>query len=574
MRRRTLTVLIALGLAARLAAQPTYAVKIELDQRVPMRDGATLSADVYRPDAPGKFPVILVRTPYDNAAAAQVARGKFWASRGYVYVVQDVRGRGESDGEFYPLIHEATDGDDTVTWCAGQHWSTGNVGTFGASYLGWTQGYLATIPNPHLKTMIMVVTPPDPWRNIPWQFGAFSPSFVSWLANVSGRTMQDISEYDLASIFRSLPLRDMDLKLGRRMKAWRDWLDHPVLDAYWKAQGYQEKLLATKVPILHISGWYDDVLVGTTENYINLSTRAADPGERSRQWLIVGPWPHAVNTVRLGAVDFGSGATIDYDAVQLRWFDHWLKGIDNGVDREPKVRVYVMGENRWRQEAEWPLARAQYTKYYLHSGGRANSSIGDGTLGRSSPDNEAPDRYRYDPADPTPFLGLDDYHQVGGPDDYRAVERRDDVLVYTSAAAGADGMAVCGPLTVHVAAASSAKDTDFLARLLDVYPGGYAQRLNDGIVRARYRKGFDRVELLEPGKIEEYDIDLWSTCDTLLPGHRLRLEIASSGLPKFDRNTNTGGPIGDETKGVVANQTVYHDRAHPSYVVLPLIPPR
>jgi len=549
-----------------------YAVKIEYDQRQTMRDGVSLSADVFRPDAPGRFPVVLVRTPYDNASPGYAQQGLFWASRGYVYVVQDVRGRGESEGEFYPLVHEAEDGYDTQTWCGTAPWSNGKVGTTGGSYLGWTQVYPAGLRNPHLAAMISIVTPPDPTRNFPIQHGVYGPTTVSWLAYISGKTLQDTSHIDLMEVYRSLPLRDMDQGFGRRIRAWRDWFDHPTLDDYWKEQSYQDQLLEATVPILHVSGWYDDVLVGTTENYVNLTTRGASADARTKQWLLIGPWGHRVNTTRrLGDVDFGPEALIDFDAVQLRWFDHWLKGEDNGVESDPRVRIFVMGENRWRSENEWPIGRTRYVEYFLHSGGRANSLFGDGRLDTVAPEDEPADTFRYDPEDAVPFITEPNFSQVGGPDDYRAVERRDDVLVYSTAPL-TEPLEICGPLTVRLHAASSARDTDWTAKILDVHPGGYAQRLNDGIVRARFRRSMEEESFLEPGRVESYEIDAWSTCGLLGEGHRLRLEISSSAFPKFDRNLNTGGRIGMETKGIVAEQTVYHDRERRSRVLIPVVP--
>lgn len=554
------------------AAEGAHEVKIEYDQRARMRDGVYLSADVFRPDAPGRFPVILVRTPYDNASPAYARQGLFWASRGYAYVIQDVRGRGESEGEFYPLVHEAEDGYDTQTWCGTAPWSNGKIGTTGGSYLGWTQVYPAGLRNPYLVAMISIVTPPDPTRNFPIQHGVFNPTTVSWLAYISGKTLQDTSHIDLMAAYRTLPLREMDEGFGRRIRAWKDWFDHPTLDDYWKAQSYQEQLLDATVPILHVSGWYDDVLVGTTENYVNLTTRGATADARQRQWLLIGPWGHRVNTSRrLGDVDFGPEALIDFDEVQLRWFDHWLKGVDNGVESESKVRIFVMGENRWRSENEWPVGRTRTVEYFLHSGGRANSLFGDGRLEPSPPEDEPADTFRYDPENAVPFITEPNFSQVGGPDDYRPVERRDDVLVYSTAPL-TEPLEVCGPLTVRLHAASSARDTDWTAKVLDVHPDGFAQRLNDGIVRARFRRSTEKESFLEPGRVESYDIDAWSTCVLMGEGHRLRLEISSSAFPKFDRNLNTGGRIGMETKGIVAEQTVYHDREHPSRVLIPVVP--
>ena len=447
-----------------------YDVKLEYDVRIPMRDGVTLSADIYRPNAPGRFAVILVRTPYDNGTKPNAIRGRFWASHGYAYVVQDVRGRGDSDGVFYPLINEAQDGYDTQTWCGKQPWSTGKVGMLGASYLGWVQVYSAGFKNPYLAALIPTVTPPDPNRNFPTQLGVVGPTAISWLAAISGHTMQDISQLDLRHTYWHLPLFDMDQLLGRTIKPWRDWIDHPALDSYWKAQQYQDKLLDTTIPELHVSGWYDDVLVGTTENFINMTTRARTPEGRLNQWLLIGPWGHAINAGRrLGEIDFGPEAVIDFDAVQMRWLDHWLKGVDNGAERGPHVRIFVMGENKWHNEDEWPVKRTKYVKYYLHSGGRANSLYGDGTLNTQPPGDESADRFRYDPADPAPFITDPEFNQIGGPDDYRPVERRDDVLVYTSQPFS-EPTEVCGPLRVRLFAASSARDTDWTAKVLNVPP--------------------------------------------------------------------------------------------------------
>jgi putative CocE/NonD family hydrolase len=544
---------------------------MEFDQRVRMRDGVELSTDVYRPDAPGRFPVILVRTPYDNGVGFNISQGRYWASHGFVYAVQDVRGRGDSDGRFYPLIDEANDGYDAQTWAGTQPWSNGKVGTTGGSYLGWTQVYPAGLRNRYLAAMIPMVTPPDPLRNLPYRHGTIAASLVNWLVLISGNTLQDLSQHDLEASYRVRPLRDMDLFFGRRLAAWRDWLDHPTLDDYWRPQLYQERLLETGAPALHISGWYDDVLVGTTENFVNLATRAKDPEVRRRQHLLIGPWGHATNTRRQwGRIDFGPGAIIDLAGVQRRWFDRWLKDLPNGVDTLPPVRIFVMGENRWRDEREWPLRRTEFTPYYLHSGGRANSGYGDGRLGPEAPGDERPDRYRYDPADPAPFITEPHFSQMGGPDDYRPVERRDDVLVYTTPPL-AEPLEICGPLRFRLFASSSARDTDWVGRVLDVHPDGFAQRLNDGVIRARTRKGFDRAELLTPGQVEEYDIDAWSTCVLLAEGHRLRVEITSSAFPLIDPNLNTGGPFGDEVKGVVAEQTIYHDRGRPSHLVVPIV---
>ncbi len=553
------------------AAQPP-GIRMEFDTRITMRDGVQLSADVYRPDREGKFPVILVRTPYDNGTAPNLQAGKRWAARGYVYVVQDVRGRGDSDGTFYPLRHEAHDGFDTIAWLAAQPWSSGKVGMLGGSYLGWVQLYAAAEKPPGLAALIPAVTPTDPDKSWPMQFGAISPATISWLANLAGHTSQDLSELDLWGAYAHRPLRGADRYLGRSIRAWQDWLDHPARDAYWDQLAYQSRILDSRIPMLHVSGWYDDVLLGTLQNFANLTGPRAAPEVRRGQRLLIGPWGHRVTAgTKVGDVDFGPSSLIDYEGVQARWFDRWLKGIDNGVDRDAPVRIFVMGENRWRDEAEWPLARTKWTRFYLHSGGRANSRFGDGRLDTLPPAAEPPDRFTYDPANPVPLITDAHFSQVGGPDDYQTIERRDDVLVYTTAPFDRP-TEICGPLSATIHASTSARDTDWFTKILVVFPDGVARRLNDGAVRARFARNPRQAALIPPGKVESFTIDNWGTCILLRAGERLRLEVSSSSFPKFDPNLNTGESIADGTSGVVANQTVYHDRTRPSYVLLPIVP--
>jgi len=473
---------------------------------------------------------------------------------------------------FYPIVNEALDGYDTQTWAGQQRWSTGRVGTLGSSYLGWTQVYTASLNNPHLAAMIPTVTPPDPFRNIPYSHGALVPIMINWLAFLDGHVLQDISRIDAATL-KTRPLVDLDRRVGRTLPVWHEWLAHPVLDGYWQAQSYQEKYLNSRVPGMHVSGWYDDVLVGTLENFVNLTTRAADATARKQQWLLVGPWGHHVNqSQKFGAIDFGADSLIDFRELQARWFDHWLKGVDNGVEREPRVHIFVMGINKWRDENEWPIARTQYVRYFLHSKGKANSVRGDGVLSTTNPGpSDGPDRYEYNPNDPVPFLTPPGFSQAGGPDDYREVEQRHDVLVYTSAP-WREPTLICGPLRVTLTAASSARDTDWTAKILDVHPDGFAQRLNDGVVKARFRHSDTHEEFLTPGKAETYEIDAWATCIEMQPGHRLRLEISSSAFPKFAPNMNTGEVAATSTRSVVAEQTVFHDSRRMSYLLVPIVP--
>jgi uncharacterized protein len=554
------------------AAKAAGELKIDFNRRVLMRDRTELSADVYRPVAPGRYPVLLLRTPYTKTSASNLKIIKYFVAHGYAVVYMDVRGRGDSDGTFVPYRSEGQDGYDAVEWCAAQEWSTGKVGTLGGSYNGAIQWLTAVRQPPHLAAMIVLATPSDPF--VEWPTGLPIPAQISWYHYTSGHVLQNMELVDWNKLYWHLPLATMDEAMGRPNRNWKDVVEHSKLDAWWEPKRYQNKYDRVRVPVLHISGWYDDEQVGTPLNFIGMTTRGATPEVRRGQRLLMGPWPHAINSsTKLGEVEFGPTAVIDMNAHWLRWFDHWLKGVDDGLMKEPPVRVFVMGENVWRDEHEWPLARTRWTKYYLHSGGRANTLAGDGLLSAATPSGEPTDSYTYDPAQPTPYITDPKFSQIGGPDDYRQVEQRADVLVYTSEPLAED-MEVCGPVRVRLAAASSATDTDFMAKLIDVWPNGFAQRLTDGMVRARFREGMDRPSLIEPGRVYTYDLDLWNTCQLYRRGHRVRLEIASSAFPKYDRNPNTGEALGQTTRMQKAEQKIYHDSEHPSYVILPVVPRR
>jgi putative CocE/NonD family hydrolase len=555
------------------ASKPDHEVKVEFDRRIPMRDGVTLSADVYRPSTSGRFPVILTRTPYLKAPRDKegLERIRYFATRGYAVVAADIRGRGDSGGTFVPYRDEGRDGYDTIEWCSMQPWSTGKVGTTGASYTGKNQWLAALEQPPHLAAMVAMVCPSDPF--VEWPTGIPIPMDISWHHFTSGHMLQSLDAVTWDKIHRHLPLLTMDDALGRPLPYWREMFEHAQLDDWWEPQRYQHKFDRIRVPALHVSGWYDDEQVGTPLNYAGMVAHGPTAEVRRSQKLLMGPWPHNVvaQPTKLGEVDFGPEAKIDLQATILRWFDHWLKGIDTGFMSEPPVRIFVMGANRWRDEHEWPPARAQAVKYFLHSRGRANSLFGDGTLSTAEPGAEPPDRYSHDPDRPVPFITEPTFAQIGGPDDFRPVERRDDVLVYTTEPLAED-TEVTGPVRVHLHAGSSATDTDFMAKLIDVWPDGYAQRLCDGMVRARFRSGMERPSPIEPGRVYGYDIDCWNTSQMFKKGHRIRLEVASSAFPKYDRNLNTGAPLGKSAEMKTADQTVYHDRNQPSHIVLPVVP--
>jgi putative CocE/NonD family hydrolase len=545
----------------------------EYNVRVPLRDGVTLSADIYRPRETGngmRVPVILVRTPYNKNQGSYIEPARYFAEHGYAYVTMDVRGRGDSDGVFVPYRNEGPDGYDAIEWCAAQPWSTGKVGTLGASYLGRVQWLAAVEQPPHLVTMIVIVTPSDPFVEMP--VGTHGLQHLCWLYLVNGRLRQPMEEVDWEPVYRHLPLSDMDVCAGFSAPPWRQELEHPTRDAFWEAICYQNKFERLDLPVLHISGWYDDEQIGTPLNFIGMTTRGATERARGNQKLLMGPWGHNVNTSRtLGEVDFGADALIDLRGYERRWFDYWLKGAETGIVQEPPARLFVMGANKWRDEKEYPLARTEYTPYYFHSGGNANSRYGDGLLSTTLPGGEPPDHYTYDPARPTPFMTNATSSQIGGPDDYSAIQQRGDVLVYVTPPLDHD-LEVIGAVRVTLYAASSAVDTDFTALLFDLHPGGFAQRLCDGVVRARYREGMDHVTFLEPGKIYQFEVDLWHVCQLFQNGHRIGVQLASAAFPKYDRNLNTGEALATGIRMVIAAQTIYHDAAHPSALVLPVIP--
>ncbi len=547
------------------------------DVMVPMRDGVHLAANVLFPEGEGPFPVILNRTPYIKDTAARVKRAQAFLNAGYVVVHMDVRGRGNSEGVFNPYFQEIEDGYDSLEWCGVQPWSTGKVGTFGGSYEGWTQIYPTRLQSPHHRAAFLMCTPSmHPFHEGMYWSGVPMPIMGMWTLMVSGKTNKEqIAALDWEAVVNVRPLRDLMTRLGLS-GSFRDvHFEHDTLDAFYQRLWYDGVMEKTIVPCYHVTGWFDDDQRGTLDLFPALAMTHPDPKIRRQQKLLVGPWPHRLSsdTSKLGDFDYGPSSMVPLDKEAIRWFDYWLKGIDTGIMREPPVKLFVMGENRWADENEWPIARTKWTKFFLHSKGRANSLYGDGKLSTAEPAKEPVDAYTYDPAQPTPFVTEPSFAQIGGPDDYRSVERRDDVLVYTSEPVTEDTQ-VCGPIRARLYAASSARDTDFMAMLIDVWPNGYAERLIDGMVRARFRDGMEKPSLIEPGRIYAYNIDAWNTCQTFLKGHRIRVQIASSAFPKYDRNPNTGEPLGKTTRLQIADQKIYHDAEHPSHIVLPLVPKR
>ena len=573
--------LLLVGTQAALAATENYAVIFEHNVPAKMRDGVVLYADIYRPKAEGKFSVLLVRTPYDKTGEASF--GLKGAARGYVVVEQDVRGRYASEGEWYPFKHESEDGYDTVEWAAALPYSNGKVGMFGGSYVGATQ-YLAAIATPpHLAGICPTVTASNYHDGWTYQGGAFEQWFnESWSTGLAMNTMRRrVEEEGALPGTKTLPLKDytvLDSPSAAEIAPYfTDWLAHPSFDAYWKQWSIEDHYANIKVPVLSFGAWYDIFLGGTVKNYIRLKTEAGSEAARRGQRLVVYVGGHAggSSSRKVGAVDFGEKLPIDQDEITLRWYDWLLKGESNGVENEKPVRIFVMGKNEWRDEDNWPLARAKSTRYYLHSEGDANGLGGNGTLNSTAPGEEKDDRYVYDPADPTPTIGgplcCGALPTGIGPEDQRPSEARPDVLVFTTPAFSRD-FEVTGPVTLDLYVSSSAVDTDFTGMLVDVWPNGFAQNLTSGILRMRYRNSQEKPELTNPGEIYHISVDLWATSNVFLPGHKLRLEVSSSNFPRFDRNMNTGELQSRATRMIKATNVIYHDKAHPSALVLPVVP--
>ncbi len=588
---------------------------------VPMRDGVRLATDIYRPasygvPAAGKFPVILERTPYNKEGIKEEAR--YFVPRGYIAIGQDVRGRYASEGSWRPHRDDVNDGYDTAKWIGEQPWCDGNIGTVGTSYPGGTQHALAISNPPYLKAMIPVDAMSDYGRYGIRHNGAFELRWMNWIFNMGApdgshpardpavreiltKLGEQVREYA-----RGLPLRRGTtlLKLAPDYENWLvEAMSHGDDDDFWKNMGASviDHLAEYKdVPVYLVSGWYDSWGLQTANlNYVGLSKAKKGPIR-----LIMGPWTHGGQTESFaGEAEFGPGAALDFNAFRLRWFDRWLKGMPNGVDREAPVRIFVMGggdahktpEGRifvgghWRNEREWPLARTLSTAYYLHA---------DGSLSTEKPASvlsTAPlTRYLFDPRHPVPTLGGNISSEGilmfrGAADqrcrkdfwvceDERPLSARNDVLVFQTPPLGQD-IEVTGRLIVKLWAASSAPDTDFTAKLIDVYPPnadfptGVDLNVADSIVRARYRDSLERATLMKPDENYEFMIEMYPTSLVFKRGHRVRLDISSSNFPRFDVNPNTGEPLNNNRRWAFAENAIYHDAEHPSNILLPIHTP-
>jgi uncharacterized protein len=613
----------ALLVSTTATTQSSFGVATLRDVMVPMRDGITLATDVYLPTTNGavvstRVPAILERTPYNKEGAATAS---YFVPRGYAVVVQDVRGRYKSGGRWRPITDDPNDGADTTKWIGAQSWSNGSIGTVGTSYAGATQHALAIADAPFVKTMISVDAMSNFGKYGVRHNGAFELRFFNWvltMGNAAGNANAGIAAARAASdpaavgalvdmganvrqYVRNLPLRPgtTPLKFAPDYEAWLiEAMRHGDYDDFWKNHGSDVLAHLSEykdIPVQHVTGWYDSW--GT--QVANLNFVELRKAKKSLQRLIIGPWTHGGQTRSFaGEAQFTDDAALDFNAWRLRWLDRWLKGVENGVDREAPVRIYVMGggdahktaEGRvfvggaWRDEQEWPLARTVPTPYYLHAGG---------TLSPDKPSDRPPTMYLFDPKNPVPTLGGNVSSQgtlmfQGAADqrcrtdfwlctDTRPLSARNDVLVFQTPPLDRD-TEVTGRLIVKLWAATDAPDTDFTAKLIDVYPpnrdfaSGVDLNVGDSIVRARYHNGPGKADAITPGKPYEFTIELYPTSLVFKRGHRIRLDISSSNFPRFDVNPNTGEPLNDNRRWRVAENSVYHDAQHPSHIVLPIIP--
>ena len=566
---RLLTVsILSLWFALSASAQP-YRVAIHSGVAVTMRDGVKLIADVYQPEVEGKFPVLLERTPFNRAGGAGSAAAM--AAHGYVVIIQDTRGRFDSQGEFYPFRYESQDGYDTVEWAARLPYADGKVGMFGGSYVGATQMLAAIASPPHLVAIQPYVTASEYYDGWTYQSGALMQWFASsWSSGLTVDTLRRKASglEDPKAWVAQLPVeryRMLELPpVSALAPYFTDWVAHEHDDDYWRPWKISDHYGEMNIKALHSGGWHDIFLKGTIQNYVGM--HRASPA-RADQRLLLGPWAHAETSPegKIGDVTFGKSAVLDTEATILHWYDYALKGVRNEYAAGAPVRIFIMGENAWRDEREFPLKRTQYTKYYLQRGALSTDAPGEGE----------PEQYQYDPAAPVPTIGgrlcCGNNQLPPGPADQRPNEGRPDVLVFSTPPLAKDVEAT-GWVKATIYASSSAVDTDFTALLADVEPSGYARFLTDGIVRARYRNSTQRAEPIEAGKIYEYSIDLWATSNLFKAGHRIRLYVSSSNFPRFDRNLNTDEPITGSVRMVKAQQRIYHDQQHPSALVLPVIP--
>ncbi len=565
-------------------AQPHHNLRIMRHQAVPMRDGVQLFADIYLPESVGAYPTIVVRTPYGVQRPGMHQTMVNLAQHGYAVVLADVRGRYESEGIWDPFRDEAKDGYDVIEWAAVQPFSNGKVGMQGGSYLGHNQWAAASQKPPHLEVMVPRVASTNIYANWLTMGGAFRLSFnFGWGAvRMPYRIMlpqywhqSDFMPENLKyeNVLMHLPLQEMDeLGSAEAIQHYRDWLTHQSYDGYWKDISDEERFGEMSVPAYTMGGWFDIFVQGTVNGFVGMRNHAATPEARRESRMMIGPWGHGVSQ-SFGGWDFGPEAVRDASLRELQFYDYHLRGIRSPLIDEKPVQIFYMGANQWRGEDDWPIPGTVYKKLFIASAGQANSVRGDGTLSFNAPNSSGSDHYDYNPLQPVPTVGGNNCcgtPTLSGPRDQRSIERREDVLVYTSQIL-TESVTVAGNIKMKLFAATDGKDTDWMIKLVDVQPDGYAMPVSEGILRARFRQGLDQMQLLTPNQIYEYDIEMMPTANVFLPGHRIRIDITSSNFPQFNRNPNTGEDLGTSAKTRIARQTVHHGGDRASHILVPVV---
>ncbi len=549
-----------------------------LDATMTTSDGVKLVMDIILPQGEGPFPVMLWRTPYDKNGVTYGEARQF-VEAGYAAVAQDTRGRCKSEGVWDPFRYERRDGWETHEWIGKQKWCNGSIGLAGGSYLGFTQCISAPEASPYLKAMVPEVPWGNTYHDCLYTGGCLHLQLaMSWGSIMQlGKLGKPVPDFVKGDLFKHLPLKTWDDCLGVQVPYLRDWVAHPTYDDYWKDHEVGDRIENISCAALYIGGWFDIFTDGVLEYWSAARTRAKSKEVQEHQYLIMGPWTHGGTREdgQNGELNFGPQSNIRKSRIRMDFLDEMVRGKSTEFSKTAPLQIFVMGANRWRNEQEWPLARTQYRNLYLTGDGAANTSAGQGALSWESPTiQQITDSYVFNPDDPVPTEGGSLLWPTAGPRNQAEIEKRQDVLVYSSPVLS-ETVEVTGPVRLKLFAATSAKDTDFTGKLVDVHPGPDGKELpyaiTDGILRARFRESNKETSLVEPGKVYEYTIELGNTSIAFLPGHRIRLEVSSSNFPKYERNTNTGNPLGEDPSGVPATQTIHRSAVYPSHLVLPII---
>lgn len=569
------TILSYLMLAPPVSAQQQgefteYPLSAHYDVGVEVRDGTRLSADVYRPLEAGQHPTIFTLTPYNNNSDRSMEAAWEWVRRGYAYVTVDVRGRYDSEGEWDAWRYDSEDGSDVISWIADQPWSDGNVATIGTSYRGMNQWQMAKQNNPHHAAILGYVAPADGFFDlVRWNGVPKLDLIYTWLMGMYGQVNQSRSGWNWSEVMWELPLHTLDEVAGRSMPTWREWMEHGTMGEYWQPLQVSGHYESFDIPSFNVTGWFDGQVAGVTKHYAN----SIETGDASRHRLIIGPWLHGVNRNRsIGERDYGPDAIIALDSIRNAWIDHRLRGAP--APSQPPVLYFLPVKNEWRTADAWPIPETEYERYYLDSQGGANTLLGDGTLQVGGPGDGPSDSYLYDPENPVPTLSSRTAGARGGiaqgSVDNRAVETRQDVLVYTSERLER-GFEMTGPVEATIYLSAEAPDTDVTVKLLDVAPSGRALNISHGVARAKYRESYRDPAPLEPGEVVELTVQMYPGSNYFQAGHRVRVEVSSSNFPNFGRNLNTlESDVGTEMKATRVR--IHHSADHPSHVVLPVIP--